>query len=173
MDPIQILLIDQHAAFTASILTFLKLYNEFQVVATASDGDHGLHAAQSLSLDVILVSLELHGSTGLKTIRELRTALPSVGIIALALNDQDSYQQAAASFGADGFVSKLRVVEELAPAIQRVMLSRSPQSQRLSPRSQSGRPQSGQLQSDQPQSGQPQSGWPQSGWFQSGQPHAE
>ena len=125
MLPVKILLIDQHAVFTDSVINFLKLYSEFRVVATATNSAKGLLEAQALQLDVIIVGLELRGFRGMITIRRLRDLCPTTGIIALSLHDHDSYQKAALSSGADDFVSKLRVVEDLVPAIQRVVQSRS------------------------------------------------
>ena len=125
MLPVKILLIDQHAVFTDSVISFLKLHSEFNVVATATNGKWGLLDAKELQLDVIIVGLELRGFRGLITIRRLRALYPTTGIIALSLYDHDSYQKAALSCGADDFVSKLRVVEDLVPAIQRVVQSRS------------------------------------------------
>jgi DNA-binding NarL/FixJ family response regulator len=125
MLPVKILLIDQHAVFTDSVIGFLKLHSEFKVVATATIGKWRLLDAKALQLDVIIVGLEQRGFRGLITIRRLRDLYPTTGIIALSLYDHDSYQKAALSSGADDFVSKLRVVEDLVPAIQRVVQYRS------------------------------------------------
>jgi DNA-binding NarL/FixJ family response regulator len=120
MSPIRVLLIDHHKAFTTSTIAFLKLHPDLKVVATANDGDMGLLEAEMLRLDVILVGLDFDGSAGLQTIRSLRTIVPEAGIIALSLNDQNAYRQAALAAGADGFVPKVRVVEELVLTIQHV-----------------------------------------------------
>ena len=125
MLPVKILVIDQHAVFTDSVISFLKLHSEFKVVATATSSTRGLLEAKALQLDVIIVGLELRGFRGLTTIRRLRDICPTTGIIALSLHDHDSYQRAALTSGADDFVSKLRIVEDLVPAIQRVVQSRS------------------------------------------------
>ena len=125
MLPVKILLIDQHTVFTDSVVSFLKLHSEFKVVATATNGKWGLLDAQELQPDVIIVGLDLRGFRGLITIRRLRVLYPTTSIVALSLHDHDSYQKAALSSGADDFVSKLRVVEDLVPAIQRVVRSRS------------------------------------------------
>jgi DNA-binding NarL/FixJ family response regulator len=120
MSPIRVLLIDHHKAFTTSTIAFLKLHPDLKVVATANDGDMGLLEAEMLRLDVILVGLDFDGSAGLQTIRRLRTIAPEAGIIALSLNDQNAYRQAALAAGANGFVPKVRVVEELVLTIQQV-----------------------------------------------------
>ncbi len=120
MSPINILMIDHHAAFTAGTIAFLTLHPELKVVATAHDGEWGLLEAQVLRVDIVLVDLELHGFTGLETIRRLRALLPAAGIIALSLNDQNSHQQAALLAGADSFVSKARMTEDLPATIHRV-----------------------------------------------------
>jgi len=124
MLPINILLINRHAALTASMVTYLKLHTDLKVVATAKDGERGLREAEALWLDMILVDLDPRRSSGLATIRHLRASLPAAGIIALSLHDHNGFQQAALVAGADDFVSKTRMVEDLVPTIQRVMHSR-------------------------------------------------
>ena len=64
MLPVKILLIDQHAVFTESIISFLKLHSEFQVVATATNSARGLLEAKALRLDVIIVGLGVCGAFG-------------------------------------------------------------------------------------------------------------
>ena len=121
MLPAKILLINRHAAFTAGLVAYLSLHAELKVVATAKDGERGLRAAEALWLDVILVDLDPRVISGLPTIRHLRALRPATGIIALSVYDQDGYQRAALLAGADGFVAKTRVHEDLVPTIQRVV----------------------------------------------------
>ena len=120
MFPVNILLIEHHAAFQESVATFLTLYADLKVVATAKNVERALCETETLVLDVILVDLDLRSTGRLSVLRQLRNSLPEAGIIALSLQDQDFYQQAVLLAGADEFVSKMRVVEDLVPTIQRV-----------------------------------------------------
>ncbi len=120
MPPINILLIDQHTAFLASAVAFLRLHLELKMVATAHNGETGLRTAFELQPDLILVGLELYDFAGLGIIRQLRASLPTAAIIALSLNGHDSHQQEALLAGADGFASKARILEDLLVTIQRV-----------------------------------------------------
>lgn len=120
MPPISIVLITDHAALSTNVEYFLKLQPQLAVVAIASDGELGLAQAQRLRPDITLIDLELAGFTGLETIRRLRASLPAMGIIALSLGDQDVYRRAALRAGADDFVSKTRIIEELPAVIQQV-----------------------------------------------------
>ncbi len=120
MSPIKILMIDHHAAFTASVVDFLTLYPELKVVAIAHDAEWGMLEAQVLGVDMILVDLELRGLSGLETIRRLRALHPTAGIIALSINEPSGRQQAALLAGADGFVSKADMPEDLLAALHRV-----------------------------------------------------
>ncbi len=120
MPPISIVIIDDHAAFATSVECFLTVQPQLTVVAIAADGELGLAQAQRLRPDIALIDLELAGFTGLETIRRLRASLPAMGIIALSLRDQDVYWPAASAAGADDFVSKTRIIEELPAVIQQV-----------------------------------------------------
>ncbi len=124
MSPISLLLIDDHAAFSSSIEFFLKYRPQLKMAATAIDLTAGLNQARTLQPDITLIDLELNGFTGLEAIRRLRTLLPEMGIIALSLVDQAAYREAALAAGADDFVSKTRVAEDLLAAIQNVSQAR-------------------------------------------------
>ncbi len=123
MSALRILVIDHNAAFTASAVDFLNLRPGLKVVATAGDGEWGLLEAHVLHVDIVLVDLELYGLSGLETIRRLRALLPDAGIIAVALNNQNSHQQAALLAGADSFVAKARFTQDVPAAIHRVTAS--------------------------------------------------
>jgi two-component system nitrate/nitrite response regulator NarL len=123
MSLIRILLIDHQPAFVARTIDFLKWQPHLKVVATANDANWGLLEAQVLQIDLVLVDLELRGLGGLETIRRLRALLPVAGIIALAANDQNGHEQALAA-GAEGFVFKSRVAEDLLGVITQVARTR-------------------------------------------------
>jgi two-component system nitrate/nitrite response regulator NarL len=115
-----ILLIEEQAEFLNNVEFLVKLRPQLALIATVTNGTAGLRTAQVLQPDITLIDLQLDGFTSLETIRNLRTSLPGMGIIAISYNDQSVYRQAALAAGADEFVAKTCLIEDLLTVIQQV-----------------------------------------------------
>jgi two-component system NarL family response regulator len=72
---------------------------------------------------MMLIDLAMPDLPGLLAIPRLREAQPGLGIIALTLHDTEGYRQASLKAGADDFVAKARLTDDLLPAIRRVALA--------------------------------------------------
>lgn len=121
MDQIRILLVDDHSAFLKSAANFLRRFDELDVVGSATGGEEGLEKARQLGPDVVLVDLNMPGMSGLELMPLLRASLPVAGLIALTLSDGDLSRKAALKAGADDFVSKSRLLDDLVPTIHKVV----------------------------------------------------
>jgi DNA-binding NarL/FixJ family response regulator len=125
MSAIRILLIGQDMALADRLVDLLQARTDLKVIAIAVTGALGLLWAQSLRPEVVLVDLDVHEGEELKTICGLRASLPIAGIIALALNDQSRRRKEALTAGADNFVSKHHLGDDLVPTIQQVVQVRA------------------------------------------------
>jgi len=117
---IRILLVDDNKAFLRAATEFLQRHDEFIVVGAICGGEEVLAQAQELRAQVILVGLDRPGLGGLAIISCLRKVLANSGIIALTLLEDNVYRQVALAAGADGFVRKSELTNELLPTIRRV-----------------------------------------------------
>lgn len=118
MKPISVMLVDDNPTFLRVATRFLEAHDEVAIVGTAGGGKQALIEAQKLRPQVILLDLTMPDLMGLEAIPRLRSILPDVGIITLTLFDTDSYRQAAFAAGADDFISKRTMDNDLLPAIQ-------------------------------------------------------
>ncbi len=121
MNTIRILLVDDNPMFLGITQEFLQLQVELTVIGTAHNSQEALAQAEKLKPDVILLDLNMPGPSGLETIPKLQKITPQTKIIALTMMNQDAYQPAALSAGANGFVAKANMGAELIPTIQRVV----------------------------------------------------
>ena len=123
----RVLLVGHGQILLDATVEFLRCRPELQVVGAVRGAGEALACVQVLQPDVILVDMDVPGSTGLELIRRLHALAPDVRIIGLALLNGNAYRRAALAAGADAIVSKGAMVQELLPAIRRVALrSRSP-----------------------------------------------
>jgi DNA-binding NarL/FixJ family response regulator len=70
---------------------------------------------------LVLIDLGLRDPPGLEVLQQLRRVLPAAGMIALGRRNVAGYRRAAMQAGADEFVVKADVSDELIPAIRRVV----------------------------------------------------
>ena len=123
MKMISLLLVDDDPVYRYIVQCYLHEWwgEETTVVGMVDHGVEAAARAQELRPDIVLIDLGLRDVPGLEVIQQLRQALPKLGIIALGQLNIDGYRQAAEQAGADEFVSKVRVADELMPAVRRVM----------------------------------------------------
>jgi DNA-binding NarL/FixJ family response regulator len=115
-----VLLVDDNPTFLRVLTRFLADQGEegVQVVGTVVGGREAVAQAKRLQPDVILLDLEMPDVPGLDLLPRLRATCPDARLIALTLMDPDSFQAAALVAGADAFVSKASLEQDLFPAIQ-------------------------------------------------------
>lgn len=116
--PISVLLVDDNRTFLGILKRFLEGYPDVHVAGVAAGGEEGIALAFQLRPQVILLDLAMPGVSGLEAIPRLRARLPKVAIIVLSLLEGNGYEGAALKAGADGFVPKSRLYNDLLPAIR-------------------------------------------------------
>ena len=126
---IRVLLIDENPVFLSAATAFLQRQVGLVVLRTAVRLEAALVGARDFQPAVIVLDPSTSGLGGLGIILRLRTVLPDVGIVVLALIDSTTYRDASMAVGADGFVSKSRMVTDLLPAIHRAAQTRAKASQ--------------------------------------------
>jgi len=119
--PIAVFIIDHNYNFLTSAVQFLQRQPNLNVTGVILNQEKVLAQAQSLSPDIILIDIDMPGSYILDIISELRDTLPLTKIIVLSLLSTTAYRQAAIAAGADEFLAKTSLINDLMPTIGRVL----------------------------------------------------
>lgn len=114
---VQILLIDDNPQFLSSAARFLSANTQFLVVGCILSGQDGLHQADQLQPDLVLVDLVMPEMGGLEVTRQLKARPDAPLVVVLTLHDNPEYRAAAEAAGADGFVPKSEFGTQLQPLI--------------------------------------------------------
>jgi DNA-binding NarL/FixJ family response regulator len=122
MSAISVFIIDANPTFLRIAKRLLQeLHHEQLTVLGTSAGDNdALQQARELAPRIILLGLGQYSLTGLRLIPRLRADNPYGHIIVLGSLDIRAYQQAAMDAGADAFVAKVALNNELLPTILRI-----------------------------------------------------
>ena len=117
LQPIRVLLVDDHQLFTHALTTILEQDDRFSVVGTAATGREAVKLAQSEGVDVVLMDMSMPVLDGPAATRRLRALDSPPHVIALSGHEDRLSRTAALDAGADDFVTKSESFDELVAAI--------------------------------------------------------
>lgn len=119
---IKIFLVDDNPGFLKRVKDFLATCEGIKVIGEASDGEGAISKTLELKPDLVLMDVRMGGMNGLNATQHLKDEIPEVAIIILSKYDLHEYREAARIRGANGYVVKMNMVEELLPTIRQVMV---------------------------------------------------
>lgn len=119
MEPIAILIADDHPMFRFGLRARLGAEPDLAVVGEAGTGEEAVALAASLAPDVVLMDLNLPGINGIEATRLLRETTPAVAVLVVTMFDDDSVF-AAMRAGARGYLLKDAEADETVRAIRAV-----------------------------------------------------
>ncbi len=124
MDPIRILLVDDHQVVREGLRRMLELEPDMRVVGEAPGGGEGLTLMATLEPDIVIVDIRMPGMDGVEFTRRAKEQNPECKILVLTLFDE--FLAPALDAGAMGYLSKDLRREELVQAVRSVLEGRSP-----------------------------------------------
>jgi DNA-binding NarL/FixJ family response regulator len=115
----KILLVDDHAVVRAGVRRLLEAEVGISILEAESSQD-ALEAWRSKRPDLIVLDLNLTGSSGLALLRRLVQLDKTVKILVLSMHSEPVYAARALQAGARGYVSKSAGAEEFVNAVRQV-----------------------------------------------------
>jgi len=119
MDPIRVMVVDDHRLFRRALVALLALDRGVNVVGQAGDAGEAVRQAQALQPELILLDVDLPGASGIQALGSLREVCPQVRILMLSVSEDEGDLQAALRGGANGYLLKTMESDDLSRAIQR------------------------------------------------------
>jgi NarL family two-component system response regulator LiaR len=107
------------------LATFLKVYDDLELVGEAADGPTAVQLCATLLPDVVLMDLVMPEMDGVATTRAIRQNFPTVQVIALTSFKEEKLVQNALQAGAIGYLLKDVSAETLAGAIREAHAGRT------------------------------------------------
>src|SRR5215472_9024474 len=106
MEPIRVLIADDHAIFRRGLSELLRAIPDIEIIAEAATGDEAVAQAALLEPDVILMDLQMPGFNGIEATRRILRKSPHIGILVLTMFEDDDSIFAAMRTGARGYLLK-------------------------------------------------------------------
>jgi DNA-binding NarL/FixJ family response regulator len=116
---IRVLLADDHPRLLDRVEHFLE--PEFEVVGKVADGQALFDEAMKLKPDVVVTDISMPVLNGIDAAEQLKESGCKSQIVFLTVHSNSDFVRRCLSTGAFGYVVKLRMTTELAPAIREAL----------------------------------------------------
>jgi two-component system response regulator NreC len=118
MNPIKVLIVDDHEMVRTGLRHLLETESDIQVVGEASNGVDGLALAKKLRPDVAIFDVAMPKMGGLEAIGLMRQSLPQTKVVILSMFSKESFAHEALQAGASAYVLKGAPSSDLIKAIR-------------------------------------------------------
>jgi two-component system nitrate/nitrite response regulator NarL len=118
MNPIRVLIVDDHTLFRTGIKLLLQRQQGFEVVGEAGDGLEGVKRAKSLKPDVVLLDLHMPGISGREAVRLITEDVPETRVVMLTVSEDAEDLVDCLRAGAAGYLLKNIETDYLVNAIE-------------------------------------------------------
>ncbi len=120
VEPLRLLLADDHAAFRDGLRALLATIGDIEVTGEAATGDEAVARAAALQPDVVLMDLNMPGLDGIEATRRIVGTSPHIAVLVLTMYEDDESVLLAMRAGARGYLLKGADRAEIVRAVRAV-----------------------------------------------------
>jgi HlyD family secretion protein len=114
---IRILLVDDQNIVRQGIQALLEPIPKLKVVGTAEDGKSAIEQVNTLMPDVVLIDIEMPGMNGINATQKICQRFPKTKVLVLSSHENQQYVAEALQAGAEGYLLKNILAEDLEKTI--------------------------------------------------------
>ncbi len=120
MNPIHILIAEDHRIVRDGLRMLLQSELDLVVVAEAENGREAIARAKETQPDLAILDISMPDLSGLEATRLIKTESPQTQVLILTMHDSDEYFFRALQAGASGYVLKKAATQDLIAAARAV-----------------------------------------------------
>lgn len=122
---IHVLLVDDHNVVRSGLATFLRAYDDLELIGEAKNGLEAVELCRHKIPDVILMDLMMPEMDGIAATKAILAEHPQIKIIAMTSFEEEQMVHGVLAAGAISYLLKNISADELAKAIRDAALGRS------------------------------------------------
>ena len=119
--PKNILIVDDHPIVRQGIQRLLEQEPDLRINAEAGSASEALSALRSLRPDAAIIDISLPGTDGLELTKMVRAERPDIPILILSMHEESLYAERVLRAGANGYLMKQEVAENIVNAIRKIL----------------------------------------------------
>jgi two-component system response regulator DevR len=120
MEPIRVLIVDDHPVVRQGVRSLLANHSDIQVIGEAESAASLFSFLEMEQPQVILLDIRMQGQTGIEIAQRLKRDWNAIKVIMLTTYDHEEYLFGALRAGADGYLLKSASPQVLADSIRSV-----------------------------------------------------
>ena len=117
----KVLIADDHPIVRQGLKQVLAREIDITVFGEASNAREVLENLSNQDWDILILDISMPDRSGLDILRELRLLHPKLPVLILSVHPEELYAISVLKAGADGYMTKLCVPEELVKAVKTVI----------------------------------------------------
>ncbi|MBO9681824.1 MAG: response regulator transcription factor [Flavisolibacter sp.] len=121
MQKIRIGIVDDHQVVINGLTTMLSNFGHLSVVYTASESNAVLQQLETVSVDLLMMDIQMPGIDGIELTRQIRKHFPAIKVLAFSSFENSHYVKNAMRNGALGYLLKNADHQTILEAITKLM----------------------------------------------------
>jgi DNA-binding NarL/FixJ family response regulator len=117
----QVLIVDDHPVVRDGLVTIVNHERDMNVCGQADDAYQALKAVAELKPDIVVTDISLKSSDGIELTKNIKTRWPGLPVIIFSVHDESIYAERALRAGAQAYMMKETVSENIIKAIRTVL----------------------------------------------------
>ena len=116
-----LLIVDDHEIVRAGIKRLVENTPNLNIVADLSSGEEAYKFLHKNNVDLIIMDVSMPGKGGIETTNQIKKRYPKIKILMLSMHDNAMIIEKAMKAGADGYILKNDLSDDLLNAVEKVM----------------------------------------------------
>ena len=116
-----LLIVDDHEIVRAGIKRLVENTPNLNIVADLGSGEEAYQFLQKNIVDLIIMDVSMPGKGGIETTHQIKKRYPKIKILMLSMHDNAMIIDKAMKAGADGYILKNDLSDDLLNAVEKVM----------------------------------------------------
>ena len=116
-----LLIVDDHEIVRAGIKRLFENTPNLNIVADLGSGEEAYQFLHKNTVDLIIMDVSMPGKGGIETTNQIKKRYPKIKILMLSMHDNAMIIEKAIKAGADGYILKNDLSDDLMNAVEKVM----------------------------------------------------
>jgi DNA-binding NarL/FixJ family response regulator len=116
-----LLIVDDHEIVRAGIKRLVENTPNLNIVADLGSGEEAYQFLHKNTVDLIIMDVSMPGKGGIETTNQIKKRYPKIKILMLSMHDNAMIIEKAMKAGADGYILKNDLSDDLLNAVEKVM----------------------------------------------------
>ena len=118
----RILVVDDHPLIREGLAARIAPQPDMEICGEAGNANEALEQVQATRPDLVIIDIQLTESHGIELIKEIQRRYPRLKMLVVSAYDESLYAERALRAGADGYINKRELQDNILDALRTVIV---------------------------------------------------